>query len=457
MIIKNGTIVTGEGSYLADVLIRDEKIVAIGKNLEYGPEEKVIDATDLLVLPGAIDAHTHLQMVMGKTMSADSYESGTRAAACGGVTTVIDYTLQEKGGSILQMIKEREELCAPSACVDFSFHGGISDVNETSLKEMEEVVAYGIPSFKVYMAYDFGINDAQMYQVLKRAKEVGALITVHAENKGMIEAKVEEFKKKGTLSAWYHYLSRPERVEEEADFRAIQIAKEAGAPLYIVHLGSAGGLEIVKKAREDGAIVIAETCPHYLKFNCDVFKKEDGYRYICSPPMKGEESRQAIWKGIINDDIQTIATDHCPSMAFEKEWGKNDFTKAPNGLMGIENMYPYLLSEANQGHISFEQVVKLCATNVAKIFGMYGKKGAIMPLADADIVLYDRKKSFTITKEAMHSEIDYTVWEGTELSGYPVLTMVRGNIVYQDGRFIGEKGIGKFVKREPFGKSMSDT
>lgn len=452
LLIKNGLVVNAGSSVKADVHVVNGRIAAVGTGLKpETPGCEVIDATGLLVLPGAIDAHTHLEMEMmgGKCASADSYESGTRAGACGGVTTVFDYTLQDKGGSILDMIKERQALCEPSAYIDYCFHGGISDVNDASLAEMADAVRYGVPSFKTYMAYDFGLSDADLFRVLKRSKEVGALITVHAENRGMVEANVEEFKKIGATDVWHHYLSRPEACEAEADFRAMLLAKEAGAPLFIVHLANEEGVALYREARKNGYPIFAETCPHYLNFTSDVYKRPDGIRFICSPPIKGKKSREALWDAIVSGDITTIATDHCPSQTFEKDWGKDDFTKAPNGLMGIENMYPYMLSEAGRGRISYERAVELCSTNVAKVFGLAPKKGMLVPGADADIVLYDPKKEFTITKDSMHSNIDYTIWEGMKLKGYPVRTMVRGTTVYRDGEFVGEKGFGRFVRRKP--------
>ncbi len=452
LLIKNGYVVNAHSSVRADVLVSGGRIAAVGTKLKAStPGAKVIDATGLYLLPGAIDAHTHLEMEMmgGKTFSADSYGSGTMAAACGGTTTVFDYTLQEKGGSILGMIKDRHALCDPQACVDYCFHGGISDVNDESLSEMADTVRYGVPSFKVYMVYDFGLGDADLIRVLRRSKEVGGLITVHAENRGMIDVNVSDFKEQGRLDPYHHYLSRPEECEEEADYRIMLFAKEVGAPLYIVHLANAGGVELYGRMRAGGYPIFAETCPQYLHFTSDVYKREDAVKFICSPPIKGKKSQNALWEAIKDGRITTIATDHCPSQLYEKEWGKDDFTKAPNGCMGIENMYPYMLSEANQGRISFSRAVELCSTNVAKVFGLAPKKGMIQPGSDADIVLYDPKKEFVISQKNMHSNVDYTIWEGTKLKGYPVMTMVRGTVVYKDGEFVGKEGFGEFVKRKP--------
>lgn len=447
-LIKGGKIINAGGSVVADVLVRDGKIAAIGA-VEPVKDMEIIDAKGLYVLPGAIDAHTHLEMEMmgGKTMSADTYGTGSKAAAFGGVTTFIDYTLQEKGGSILGEIKNRMALCKKQSVIDYSFHGGISDVNEKSLKEMEKVVEFGVPSFKVYMVYDFGLNDAEIYKVLKRAKELNAVITVHAENRGMIDAKIEEFKKAGTTDAYHHYLSRPECVEEEADNRLLIMAREIGVPVYIVHLANEAGVKLVTQARRNGQQVFVESCPQYLKFTSDVYKGDEGCRFICSPPIKGAKSRDALWEAVNNGNIDVLATDHCPSKLAEKHWGDRDFTKAPNGLMGIENIYPYMLSCAAEGKTSYEKVVEICSRNVAEIFGMGQRKGRIAPGYDADIVLYDPKKKVTIKSENMHSLTDYSVWEGTKLKGYPVSTLVRGEFVVKDGEFVGRQGYGEFIKR----------
>lgn len=453
-LIENGTVINAGGRVAADVLIKDGKIAAIGSELRknMGLLEKdtdIVDAKGMYVLPGAIDSHTHLEMEMmgGKTMSADTYATGSAAAAFGGVTTFIDYTLQEKGGSILQEIKNRRALCKNQAYVDYSFHGGISDVNEKSLKEMAKVVEYGVPSFKVYMVYDFGLNDAEIYKVLKRAGELNAIITVHAENRGMIEAKNEEFRKAGTTDAYHHYLSRPECVEEEADNRLLIMARELGVPVYIVHLANEAGVKLVTEARRAGRKVYVETCPQYLKFTNEVYKGDEGCRFICSPPIKGKASRDALWEAVNSGNVDILATDHCPSKLEEKHWGDKDYTKAPNGLMGIENMYPYMLSCAGEGKLTFEKAVAVCSANPARIFGMGERKGRIAPGYDADIVLYNPKKKVTVSAADMHSLTDYSVWEGTKLKGYPVSTLVRGEFVVKNGELVGKPGYGRFVER----------
>ncbi len=445
LLIKNGRIVTAADSFQADVAVKDGKIIQIGTELAASPETEVVDAAGKLVLPGAIDAHTHLAMPFGGTVSADDYFAGTRAAACGGTTTVFDFVLQDFGESMVDAVKRRDALCAPVAAVDYSYHVAVKDVSGGLLDTIEDAVKFGVPSFKVFMVYDFGVTDGVFYQVLRKAKECGALIGVHAENNELVNTLTAEYLKEGKTSAWYHYMSRPEFVEAEADVRAIQWAKALNVPLYIVHLANKDGVEAVTKARDEGYEIYAETCPQYLEFTCDVYRREDGRNFVCSPPMKGEESRIALWDAIRRGDISTVATDHCPFQSFEKDWGKEDFTKIPNGCAGIENMYPYMLSAANSGKISFEKAVELCATNPAKIFGCRSK-GAVSVGKDADIVIYDPSVDFTITNDKMHSDCDHTIWEGVRLKGYPIQTYSRGRLVYDRGSFLGEKGWGRFVK-----------
>ncbi|WP_411681850.1 dihydropyrimidinase [Clostridium thailandense] len=449
-IIKNGTIITAFDTYKADVAIEGEKVVMIANNI-VDDKAEIIDASDKYILPGALDAHTHLEMPFGGTISSDSYEAGTRAAACGGVTTVFDFALQQKGEGIIQTAKRRNELCEPQACVDYAFHVAITDLTTEVLNEFKAAVDFGISSFKVFMVYKkegLMVDDGVMCKVLKKGKEVGAMIAVHAENPDLIDMRTEEFLIEGKTSAWYHYLSRPEFVEAEADIRAIHWAKSLNTPLYIVHLANKQGMEEVKKARDEGYEIYAETCPQYLHFTSDVYKREDGRNFVCSPPMKGQESQDALWQGIKSGDIATIATDHCPFQSYEKDWGKDDFTKIPNGCMGIENMYPYMLSEANKGRLSFNRVVELCSTNPAKIYGCAPEKGTIAVGSDADIVIYDPNKEFTVSKDNMHSDVDHTIWEGLKLKGYIDTTLSRGRIVFKEGEFLGQPGWGKFLKRK---------
>jgi len=439
LIIKNGTLVTASETFKADIGVSGGKIVAIGAGLK-DAGSKVVDAAGKYVLPGAIDVHTHLAMPFGGTVSADDYESGTRAAACGGVTTVFDYAIQRKGNGIVDTVDARRKMAEPVACVDYAFHCAITDLNDGALlDEFAAAVAYGVPSFKCFMVYKkegMMVDDGTLVKILRKSVETGALINVHAENPDLIDIRVAQFIAEGKTSAWYHYLSRPEFVEAEADSRAIHWAKSFGAPLYIVHLANKAGVDAVTQARDEGFEIYAETCPQYLHFTSDVYKREDGRNFVCSPPIKGEESREALWAALKRGDISTVATDHCPFQSYEKDWGKDNFTKIPNGCAGIENLYPYMLSAANSGKISFSKAVEVCAANPAKIFGCTDK-GSLVVGKDADLVIYDPEKNFTVTCGSMHSKYDHTIWEGVELHGYPVQTYLRGALVYDNGTFTG--------------------
>ncbi len=451
LIIKNGTIVTAKESFIADIAVKDGKIALIGTDLSM-EAAKVVDAAGKLVLPGAIDAHTHLAMPFGGTVSADGYLSGTRAAACGGVTTVFDYPMQRKGKGILETIGERKAMCDPEACVDYAFHCIITDLNGGELlEEFAASVDFGVTSFKCFFVYKkegMMVDDGTFVKVLLKAKEVGAITNIHAENPDVIDLNIENFLKEGKTSAWYHYLSRPEYVEAEADKRAVHWAKSVEAPLYIVHMADKEGLEAAAEAKLAGHPIFIETCPQYLEFTSEVYKREDGRNFVCSPPIKGQESQEALWDAIKKGIIDTVATDHCPFQSYEKDWGKDDFTKIPNGCAGVENLYPYMLAAANSGRISFNRAVELCSANPAKIFGC-DTKGSLTVGKDADIVIYDRDKDFTISVSNMHSDYDHTIWEGRKLHGYPVQTYVRGRLVYDNGEFTGEPGYGQFIKRKP--------
>ncbi len=456
LIIKNGTIITSTDTYKADIAVNEGKITTIGLHLDTKDAE-VIDATDKFVLPGAIDAHVHFQTQCGSFVSADNYETGTRAAACGGVTTVIDFAVQKRGQSLIEDVKERISLFKPQACIDFAFHTAITEVTPAILNEFKESVELGITSFKLYMVYkDLMVDDGTIALLLERSREAGVLIAVHAENPSIIDKRIERFLSDGKTSAWYHYESRPEFVEAEAIKRVIYLAKTFNAPLYIVHLACREGLEEVTKARDEGYEIYAETCPHYLNFTKEVYHREEGMNFVCSPSIKGEDSRKALWEGIKRGDIVTVATDHCPFQSFEKKLGKDDFTKIPNGCMGTENLYPYLLSEANKGNITFHKAVEICSTNVAKIFGCAPQKGTLAIGSDADFVIYDPNKRFVITKENMHSDVDYTIWDGTELEGYPVMTFSRGKLVFKEGEFVGRPGWGQFVKCHTINKNINN-
>lgn len=451
LLIKNGTVVTAEDMFVCDIAVKDGKIAAMADKIE-AEAEKVVDAKGKLVLPGALDVHTHLQMPFGGTVSADSYLAGTRAAACGGVTTLFDYPIQRKGSSIMDVVNSKKEILEKDACIDWATHCCITDLNDGAiLDEMETAVKEGVTSYKCFLVYKkegMMTDDGTFARLLLRARELGALVNVHAENPDLIDYYTEKFLKEGKTSAWYHYLSRPEFVEAEADKRVVHWAKHLNGPLYVVHMADKEGLEACIQGKVEGAEIYIETCPQYLEFTCDVYKREDGRNFVCSPPMKGQESQDALWEAIKANMIDVVATDHCPFQSYEKDWGKDNFTKIPNGCAGVENLYPYMLDAANSGKISFSQVVALCSTNPARIFGCKDK-GALQVGKDADIVIYDKDKDFTISVSNMHSDYDHTIWEGKKLHGYPVQTYLRGNLVYDNGEFVGKPGMGKFVKRVP--------
>lgn len=444
-LIKNGTIMTASEIYRADLGIKDGKIVLVGAELE-DDSATVIDAEGKYVLPGAIDAHVHLETPVGAAVSADNCAAGTRAAACGGVTTIFDFALQKKGQGLVEAAEENIRRFSPQACIDFALHTAITDLTPAVLEEFQASVAYGVSSFKLYMVYKgLMVDDGVLAEALQRSKETGALVAVHAENPALIDRRIARLLAEGKTSAWYHYESRPEFVEAEAVQRAVYLAKTLRAPLFIVHLACKEGLDAVTRARDEGYEIYAETCPQYLNFTHDVYRREDGRKFVCSPSIKGPDSRGALWEGLRRGDIQTVATDHCPFKSFEKDWGRDDFTKIPNGCMGVENLYPFMLNAANEGRISFNKAVEVCSANPAKIFGCTPQKGSLAVGADADIVIYDPRKEAVISAGNMHSDTDYTIWEGLKLLGYPVMTFSRGRLVYHDGEFVGEPGWGRFV------------
>ena len=322
LLIKNGMVVTATDMYLCDIAVKDGKIAAMAKDIDPELAAEVKDVSGKLVLPGALDVHTHLQMPFGGTVSADSYLSGTRAAACGGVTTVFDYPVQHSGETIRGLVNSKKAILETDACVDYAMHCCITDLNGGEIiKEMEDAVAEGITSFKCFLVYkkeNMMVDDGTLARLLLRAKELGAMINVHAENPDLIDMFTEQFLAEGKTSAWYHYMSRPEWVEAEADKRAVHWAKNLDAAIYIVHMADKEGLEACIEAKKDGAKVFIETCPQYLEFTSDVYKREDGRNFVCSPPIKGQESQDALWKAIRTNLIDTVATDHCPFQSYEK-------------------------------------------------------------------------------------------------------------------------------------------
>ena len=464
LLIKGGKVVTAKSTFKADVAVKNGKITAVGANLKPEKDTKVIDAKGKLVLPGAIDGHTHLAMPFGGTISTDDYFTGTRAAACGGTTTVFDFVLQGVGETMDKALDRRDKICKKDGpAVDYSFHIGVGDVTTPKmLASMDECVKKGVTSFKVFMVYDFGVDDGQFFQTLQHASKIGALVGVHAENREVNNALIKQYLDEGKTDAWWHYMSKNEAVAGEACVRAINLAKMAGAALYIVHLDNEQGVNAVAEARAEGYPIFAETCPQYLAFTKDVYKKGipalklRARDFVCSPPMKGKASQDALWNGIKTGTVSTLATDHCPFLKKEKDWGvkkadgsKGNFTTIPNGCAGIENMYPYILAEANKGRISFEKAVEISATNPAKLFGIDYCKGAIEVGLDADIVIYDPKKEFVVkNSKNQHGALDHTIWENSKFKGYPEAVYSRGNLVFDGKKYVGKQGDGQFVAQK---------
>ena len=458
VLIKGGTIVTSTGRYTADVYTERDKIKTIGKNLDVAADETV-DAMGKYVLPGAIDPHTHISMPFMGTSAQDDYETGTISAACGGVTTVVDFDLQQKGESLFEALERKKSWAEGKAVVDFSLHPAIMDPRPEVIEEVKKAIMdYGTPSFKIFMVYDFRVDDATMIKLLEETKKYGGLVQVHAENVYIIQHMNEMLEKEGKLAPYYHAVSRPNIAEEEAISRAAKMVELTGSRNYIVHLSSREGLFKVKEARDHGIDVFAETCPQYLLLNEDRYKEADfnGAKYVMSPPLRTEESSEALWGGLKGGDIQVVATDHCPFDFNGKKdmFGKDDYKKIPNGAPGIETLLMLMHTEGVvNGRISLERMVDVLSTGTARMFGLKDK-GEIIVGKDADIVVFDPDQKFTITQDKLHMNVDYTPYEGMEMTGMPYAVYSRGKRVAEwNGEqvaFVGEIGRGRFVKREPF-------
>jgi dihydropyrimidinase len=458
VLIKGGTIVTSTGRYTADVYTEEDKIKTIGKNLDVVADE-TIDAMGKYVLPGTIDPHTHISMPFMGTSAQDDYETGTISAACGGVTTVVDFDLQQKDESLLEALERKKSWAEGKAAVDFSLHPAIMDPRPEVIEEVKKAIQdYGTPSFKIFMVYDFRVDDATMIKLLEETKKYGGLVQVHAENVYIIQHMNEMLEKEGKLAPYYHAVSRPNIAEEEAISRAAKMVELTGSRIYIVHLSSKEGLFKVKEARDRGIDVFAETCPQYLLLNEDRYKEADfnGAKYVMSPPLRTEESSEALWGGLKGGDIQVVATDHCPFDFNGKKdmFGKDDYKKIPNGAPGIETLLMLMHTEGVvNGRISLERMVDVLSTGTARMFGLKDK-GEIIVGKDADIVVFDPDQKFTITQDKLHMNVDYTPYEGMEMTGMPYAVYSRGKRVAEwNGEqvaFVGEIGRGRFVKREPF-------
>jgi dihydropyrimidinase len=452
LLIKNGTIVTATDEYRGDVLVEGEKISTIGTSLGVAAD-RTIDARDKYVLPGGIDVHTHLDMPFGGTKSADDFESGTRAAAHGGTTTIVDFAIQYKGQTLHHAWETWMKKAEGNAVIDYGFHMIITDLTDQVEEEMDALVRQGVTSFKLFMAYPdvFMLDDASIFRALLRTGQNGGTICMHAENGGVIDVLVKRALAEGKTAPKYHALTRPARAEGEATHRAIALAEMADVPIYIVHLSAAEALEMVTEARDRGLPAYAETCPQYLFLSYDNYEEPgfDGAKYVMSPPLRPKDTQDRLWRGLAFNDLQAISTDHCPfCMKEQKTLGRDDFSKIPNGAPGIETRMSLVYDGGVlPGRISLNRFVELTSTSPAKIFGLFPRKGTIAPGSDADIVVFDPSKKTTLSAKTLHMNVDYNPYEGREVMGTVDTVISRGRVVIDAGVFTGSAGAGSFLKR----------
>ena len=449
-LLKNGTLVSGERTEKKDILIEGEKIVKIAPHIEEeGAEE--INVEGKLLFPGFIDGHTHFDLEVAGTVTADDFETGTKAAILGGTTFIIDFASQDKGGHTLKEGLEKWHKKADGKCsCDYSFHMSIVEWNEETEKEIQDMIEEGITSFKLYMTYPaMMVEDRDLYKILKKLNECGCFAGVHCENAGVIDALIEDAKKEGRLGPENHPLVRPDTMEAEAVHRLLVIAKEAGAPVMIVHLTNKKAYEEIAKARENGQTVFAETCPQYLLLDDSAYSKPDfgGAVYVCAPPLRKKEDQECLWEGLAKGEIQTVATDQCSFTLEQKALGKDDFTKIPGGLPGVQTrgtlLYTYGVRE---GKITVEQMCRLLSENPAKLYGVYPRKGALLEGSDGDIVVFDPEKESVISSETHGYNTDNNPFEGYSLHGDIDKVFLRGKLVVEDGTVVKEK-TGEYMKR----------
>jgi dihydropyrimidinase len=454
-LISNGTIVTAEGSYRADVLIDGEKIVATGLDLTRGGSvDETIDARGKYVIPGAIDVHTHMELPFGGTFAKDTFETGTRAAAFGGTTTIVDFAVQSKGKSLREGLDAWHAKAEGNAVADYGFHMIMSDVTDDSLREMDKLVAEGVPDFKLFTAYPgvFFSDDGAVFRAMQRTRENGGLIMMHAENGPAIDVVAANEVAAGHTDPYYHGVARYPIFEGEATNRVIRLAEAAGVPVYIVHLSARDALDAVRAARDRGAMAFAETCPQYLFLSLDDLGNGfEGAKFVCSPPLRAKDHWPELWAGLVKDDLQVVSTDHCPfDFHGQKDLGKGDFRKIPNGLPGVEDRVD-LLHDGGVigGKLTKERWVELISTAPARLFGMYPTKGAVAAGSDADLVVYDPKRKRKISAKTHHMDVDYSCYEGREVQGASDVVLSRGSVIVRGGKFTGKKGHGRFIKRAP--------
>ena len=455
-IIRNGSVVTATDTYTADVAIVNGKITAVGTDLPTQNAGRILDATAKLILPGGIDVHTHLDMPFGGTTSADDFETGTRAAAFGGTTTLIDFAIQYKGQPLRQAFDTWMAKAASKAVCDYAFHCIVTDVSGGQLSEMNDLVHEGVTSFKLFMAYPgvFMLDDGSIFKALQTTAKNGGMVCMHAENGSAIDVIVQQALAEGKRAPKYHALTRPTTAEAEAVGRAIALAEMAGAPIYIVHLSCNDALEKIREARERGLPVYAETCPQYLYLSLENMDAPgfEGAKYVFTPPLREKWNQEKLWNGLKHDHLQVVSTDHCPFCFKEqKEMGRDDFTKIPNGGPGVEHRMSLIYSGGvATGRFNVNRFVELVSTTPAKLFGLYPRKGTIAVGSDADLVIFDPHRKHTISAATHHMRVDYSMFEGIQVTGMPDVVLSRGRVVIESDKFLGRAGQGEFLRRATY-------
>ncbi|MGW5568455.1 dihydropyrimidinase [Streptomyces tendae] len=455
-VVRGGLVVTASDEIHADVLIEDGRVAALAATgtpaAEAFTAERVIDASGKYVIPGGVDGHTHMEMPFGGTYAADTFETGTRAAAWGGTTTIVDFAIQTVGRSLRAGLDAWHAKAEGNCAIDYAFHMIVSDVNEKTLKEMDLLVEEGVTSFKQFMAYPgvFYSDDGQILRAMQRAAENGGLIMMHAENGIAIDVLVEQALARGETDPRFHGEVRKALLEAEATHRAIRLAQVAGAPLYVVHVSATEAVAELTRARDEGLPVFGETCPQYLFLSTDNLAEPgfEGAKYVCSTPLRPKEHQAALWRGLRTNDLQVVSTDHCPfCFSGQKELGRGDFSKIPNGMPGVENRMDLLHQAVVDGHISRRRWIEIACATPARMFGLYPKKGTIAPGADADIVVYDPHAEQVVSAETHHMNVDYSAYEGRRITGRVETVLSRGEPVVTEREYTGRKGHGVYTPR----------
>lgn len=454
VLIKNGNVVTAVDNYHADVLVEDEKVAVIGRALDM-QADRTIDAAGKLVIPGGIDPHTHMELPFGGTFASDDFKTGTIAAAHGGTTTIIDFAVQYHGESLIQAVDNWHKKAEGKTAIDYGFHLITTDLPDERVPEMRQLINEGVMSFKMFMAYPgvFLVDDATIFRAMKNAGKWGGLICMHAENGIVINEIIKHALAEGKTAPKYHALTRPTKAEAEGVHRAIALAEMAEAPVYIVHLSCADALEEVREARDKGLPAYAETCPQYLFLDYSLYERGgfEGAKWVMTPPLREKWNQDKLWQGLQGNDLQVVSTDHCPFCMKEKELGRDDFTKIPNGGPGVEHRMSLIYNGGVAGgKIGLNRFVELTSTSAAKLFGLFPRKGTIAVGSDADIVIFDPNEEMTITAATHHMNVDYSAYEGMKVKGVTKTVLSRGRVVIDDGKYVGKPGDGQFLKRSTF-------